>query len=293
NYKFIFCIDFFAQFYMALFRVRRKLKFTLVVNLHITIPKKYKDYLINFIAARLLKKTDWVIFISQSQLEYITPRFLFKSTKNTKVIYNGIDTSTYTMVDTATKASLRQQLLTLPDKAKVIIKVAGIRIEKDHETAIKALKFYHESYNDKPYLLILGDGDNQLLKKLHTQATDLGIANYIKFIGFTANVNKYLSCSDVFTLTSNSVETFSLAALEAMACGLPVVLTDIGGAKEMVDEKINGTLSLPHKPENIAFNWYKVSNMNYNREVIREFAVSKFDVAIMNNNYLDFFSQLM
>ena len=292
NYNFIFCIDFFAQMYMALFRLRRKLNFKIVVNLHITIPKKYKDYLINFIAARLLKKTDWVIFISKNQLEYVTARFLFGTTQNTRVIYNGIDTATYTMVDADTKANLRRQLLDLPDAAKIFIKVAGIRIEKDHETAIKALKFYHESYTDKPYLVILGDGDNKLLQQLHAQAAELDIANYVRFIGFTADVNQYLSSCDVFTLTSHSVETFSLAALEAMACGLPVVLTNIGGANEMVDDKINGTLSLPHNPENIAFNWFKVSNMKYNKQAIREFTVSKFDVAIMNNNYLDFIKQL-
>ena len=90
--------------------------------------------------------------------------------------------------------------------------------------------------------LIVGGGEKELaLKK---KAADAGVSDFIRFPGEMHDVRSALAAMDVFVLTSLS-ETFSNAALEAMAMGRPVVLSDVGGAREMVWEGVNGHLYPP------------------------------------------------
>jgi glycosyltransferase involved in cell wall biosynthesis len=84
-------------------------------------------------------------------------------------------------------------------------------------------------------VLLVGAG--LALDQLRQQANDLGIGDRVHFPGRMKDVRSALNTMDVFVLPSISVETFSNAALEAMAMSVPVVLSDIAGAPEMV---VNG-----------------------------------------------------
>ena len=77
---------------------------------------------------------------------------------------------------------------------------------------------------------------------IEARARDLGIAADVLIAGFQQDVRPLLAASDAIALPSTSVETFSLAALEAMALGRPVVQSQIGGAAEMVRPDENGFL---------------------------------------------------
>ncbi|MDA0671261.1 MAG: N-acetyl-alpha-D-glucosaminyl L-malate synthase BshA [Bacteroidetes bacterium] len=79
-------------------------------------------------------------------------------------------------------------------------------------------------------LIMVGDGPERL--KAESLAKELGVLRHIRFLGKQEQVEQLLSMSDVFLLPSGS-ETFGLAALEAMACGVPVVSTNIGGLPEV------------------------------------------------------------
>jgi glycosyltransferase involved in cell wall biosynthesis len=73
----------------------------------------------------------------------------------------------------------------------------------------------------------------------------LGLAQHVSVTGFQADVRLFVASCDVMTLTSHSVETFSLAVLESMSMGKPVVMTRIGGAEEQVSHGITGFLFAP------------------------------------------------
>jgi glycosyltransferase involved in cell wall biosynthesis len=290
--NFVFCVDIFSHVFISMLRLRYSLTFKNVLNIHGTLPIKKNDYVLIFIASRFLKQTDWIVFISKNQRKFLTSYFLLDAKCNKTIIYNGIDTEIFKIATPSDKKVFRHSLLKIDKDDKVIIKVAGIRIEKDHDVAIRALRYFHDTFEYKPYFVILGDGNPELTTYLKKLVDDLNLTEYVKFIGFNTNVNDFLSSSDLFTLTSNSVETFSLAALEAMACGLPAVLTNIGGADEMIQEGVNGYLSIAKDPADIANKWHKALQKDFDQQQIREFVVNKFDVETMNSNYYNFFNEI-
>jgi len=79
----------------------------------------------------------------------------------------------------------------------------------------------------------------------------MGISGRVLFAGFQDNVQPYLYAADVFVLTSDS-EGLPLSVLEAMATGLPCVVTDVGGNSEAIEHNINGFLVPPGSPVAVA-----------------------------------------
>jgi glycosyltransferase involved in cell wall biosynthesis len=106
----------------------------------------------------------------------------------------------------------------------------------------------------------------------------------VKFAGLQSDLRPFYWSSDLFTLTSTNVETFSVAALEGMACGLPAVLTDIGGASEMIDPDINGLLT-GTSDEAIAAAWNKALSGEYSKEKIHKYIDENFNAEKMISRY--------
>jgi N-acetyl-alpha-D-glucosaminyl L-malate synthase BshA len=88
-------------------------------------------------------------------------------------------------------------------------------------------------------LVMVGDGPERV--DAEHEARELGVAGDVRFLGRLDSVASLLQASDLFLLPSQT-ESFGLAALEAMACGAPVVATRAGGLPEVVDDGVNGIL---------------------------------------------------
>jgi len=93
-----------------------------------------------------------------------------------------------------------------------------------------------ESRNLPLKLLVVGKGDSRRFTAL---AHDLGIAEQVIFAGVTREMEKYYLASDIFTMPSK-YDTFGLAVIEAMAAGLPVIISGSVGARDLVESGING-----------------------------------------------------
>lgn len=100
-------------------------------------------------------------------------------------------------------------------------------------------------------LIIIGKGEQGL--RLQKQAHDLGIAERVKFLGFIQypDIPKYLSVCDIFIRPSRS-EGFGNSFIEAMAVGLPVIATPVGGIPDFIDDKETGIFCSPDNPNSIA-----------------------------------------
>jgi glycosyltransferase involved in cell wall biosynthesis len=94
-------------------------------------------------------------------------------------------------------------------------------------------------------------GDGKLRGELHSLSMDLGIDSNVSFIGYQDDVENWLCKSKVFVLTSDS-EGLSLSVMEAMMCGLPVVVSDVGDLADLVENGVNGYLVPRRSPEQFA-----------------------------------------
>ncbi|RIJ42306.1 glycosyltransferase [Pontibacter oryzae] len=286
--KKVFCIGAFS-FFLSKLAVLGSPELTFFLSLHTTVPVSKKEHILDTLYLRMLGKRDKVIFICQNQREFYKSKYKYKSDKSL-VIYNGIDVAYAVNGDAeqllTSKASIRQAH-GIPDTAPVIIKVANLRQEKGHFYAVDALQLLHEKHNCSAHMFFVGGGQASYSQKLTAYIAEKGLAGHIHLVGPKDDVRPYLSASDIFTLTSYSVETFSIAALEAMSFGLPCCLTKIGGASEMVAEDKTGLLCRAKDTEHIAASWHKLLTGNYDRTYIQNYVRSKFSSTTMVQQYHD------
>ncbi len=278
----IFCINFFSYFFLKCATFLANVSAKRIISYHSTIHVSKKEHLLHKFYASMLSKKDQIITVSTNQAEY-TAAQLGIPTSQFKTIHNGIDTQYWKPLTTPDINNHHiRETYNIPANAKVIIKAAAFRKEKNHTGAVRALHVLHSDHQCKAYLLLLGEGS--MLEEVKNLVAELGLQDYVIFAGLQKNVRPFYLESDLFTLCSSNVETFSIAALEAMACGLPCVLTDIGGAREMINEGITGYLCTPEY-QDIAHTWHKALTGIFDKETIHNHVVSNFGAGKMIEEY--------
>jgi N-acetyl-alpha-D-glucosaminyl L-malate synthase BshA len=157
----------------------------------------------------------------------------FDVSNGIEVVPNFIDTDRFQRQD---KEHFKQALC--PNGEKVIVHVSNFRPVKNADQVIET--FARLRRDDLPVKLILvGDGPDRV--PAERTARDLGVYDDIRFLGKQDPVEEILSIADVFLMPSGS-ETFGLAALEAMACNVPVVASNVGGLPELIVDGETGFL---------------------------------------------------
>jgi glycosyltransferase involved in cell wall biosynthesis len=94
-------------------------------------------------------------------------------------------------------------------------------------------------------------GKGNMRQPLEDIANALGLGGRVKFAGFRTDISEVLSCMDIFVMPS-IIEGFSLSILEAMASGLPVVASHVGGISEVVKDGVTGILVKPRAKKELA-----------------------------------------
>jgi glycosyltransferase involved in cell wall biosynthesis len=286
NYDSYFVISSFAFFFLS--TARKKLGHNFPINyiLHNSQILNYGDFIRRFLFVRYRIPRDKFISTCQFQVKYFSKTFRITS-KQFQTIYNGIDTKRFTLAPSSFNSIEFKASLGIPGTAKVLLQVATLRKEKAHHYSIEALKIMHEVENEKTYLLLVGGGNKPMEEHLHQLTNRLRLQQYVKFCGMQEDLLPYYWISDLFTLSSIAIETFSISALIAMASGLPCVLTDIGGAREMVTDGINGFVVPPKDPRALAAGWQKVLNgaVSMRSEQIRKMVEEKFSLDSMMRSY--------
>lgn len=153
-----------------------------------------------------------------------------------QVIYNGVDLKHFAPGRVTPQARQLRQRHGIGPQSFVLGTVGRLATEKNQSVLIDAVAQLRARGGDA-YLVLVGDGP--LRATLTAQAGELGVLEQVIFAGAQEDVRPWLGMFDVFVLPSLS-ETFSNAALEAMAMQVPVILTRTGGAAEMIDEGVEG-----------------------------------------------------
>ncbi len=168
-----------------------------------------------------INKSDGVTAVSNS-LKEDTYKY-FKINKEIKVIYNFIDFNRFRKTN---KEHFKK--IIAPNDEKILVHTSNFRKVKRVEDVIYVFQKVYEKIPCK--LLLIGDGpERQYLEELCRQ---IGLCHEIRFLGKQDAVEELLAIADLFIIPSSN-ESFGLAALEAMACEVPVISTNVGGLPEV------------------------------------------------------------
>jgi len=149
-----------------------------------------------------------------------------------EVIPNFIDTKVYRPgLEPCHRATLA------PGGEKIVMHISNFRPVKRIEDVVSIFARINDKVPSR--LVLIGDGPDR--PRALMRAEELGVRDQVLFLGKHTSVHELLSCADLFLLPSES-ESFGLAALEAMACGAPVVSSNAGGLTEVIEEGRSGYL---------------------------------------------------
>jgi N-acetyl-alpha-D-glucosaminyl L-malate synthase BshA len=161
-----------------------------------------------------------------------------------RVIPNFLDSSLWTR---RPDASLRERLCAPSACEAVIIHVSNFRPVKRVGTVLEV--FHRVRARVRARLVMVGDGPDRLAAERHAEA--LGLSHVVEFVGEQQDLVTWLSTADLFLLPS-AQESFGLAALEAMSCGVPVVASRVGGLPEVIVHGETGMLCDPDDVDGMA-----------------------------------------
>lgn len=160
--------------------------------------------------------------------------------ENGRVVGNGVDADRFRPID---KLDARAKL-NLPEKSKVLVSVGGLVERKGFHRVIEQMPALLRHFPDLHYVIVGGSGpEGDFSAQLHSQIKTLGLESCVHFLGSLKpeELNIPLSAADIFVLATRN-EGWANVFLEAMACGLPVITTDVGGNREVVAEEYLGTI---------------------------------------------------
>lgn len=208
----------------------------LAVTFHTTELLRFKDWVTMLYYRPLFWSADWLAFVCEAQRRYWERRRVYA--RRTDVIHNGIDLEHWTPVSEDARRCMRRAL-DFASQDLVVGMSAVLRPEKNHVQLVRAIAALRQKGIPARALLI---GDGPMRPAVEARARSLGIAEHVVITGFQQDVRPLVGACDAVALCSTAIETFSLAALEAMALGRPVVQSDIGGAAEMTQPGHDGYL---------------------------------------------------
>lgn len=204
------------------------------------------------------------------------------------LIPNGIPVERYTR-QPEERLNWRLQEQIAPETV-VLTCVAGLRPQKNHALLLRAYARINPAQQNT-LLLLVGAHDPHAPEHAESlkQLTDsLGLSAYVRFLGGRSDVPAILNASDVFVLASH-YEGNPLSVMEAMAAGLPVAATAVGGIPELIQHEHTGLLVPPNDESALANALQQLVENSRLRaqlgQAAREYAERHFDIAVMVQAY--------
>ena len=189
------------------------------------------------IYAPFIRRCDKLVFGCEAQKSLWTKKYHLPVDRS-RIIYNGVDSDFYSLSAIPESGRSFRLEVDIPVDAIVIGSVGRFAPEKHFSLLIETLGRLH-SAGRNAYLVLVGRGEERA--RLEQAAAQRGVFDKMRFPGVLNDVRPAIAAMDIFVLPSRA-ETFSNAALEAMAMERPVVLSNIGGAAEMIEDLVSGML---------------------------------------------------
>lgn len=193
----------------------------------------FKNLIFKFSEKVLARFTDVIITINEEDYQAAKKFKLKKNGKIFKIHGVGIDTISIKNIDVS-KNEIRKKLGLKFDDT-VLISAGRLEKNKNYKAVIDALSLVKDQ--EKIKYLICGVGPSEV--ELKKYAKEKGVESKILFLGYREDIIELMKSSDVFLLTSLR-EGLPRSVMEAMACGLPCIVSDIRGNRDLIDDNLGG-----------------------------------------------------
>jgi glycosyltransferase involved in cell wall biosynthesis len=217
-----------------------------------------------------LKQADKIITVSDATKEYVLS--LGAKHNKIKVLHNGVDLNRFKPLPKV-KEEIRKKI-GISKNAFVILTVRRIVYKNGVDTLIDAANI---AIKKKQNIVFIIAGKGPDMVNIQNQIEHLGLEKNIKLTGFVADndLPLYYNAADMFVLPSKSGEGLPLVALEAMACGLPVIATNVGGINEIMVKNF-GKLVPPNNPVALANAIIEFTDINNKPDELRAIIEDKY-----------------
>lgn len=205
---------------------------------------KRKAFLVYPLFVLMFKKADKI-----QALSHFLARMAYDigANKEVVVVPNGVDLSLFSVEPPRDKVLMYAQGLGKKEGDIYLVTVSRLSHKNGIDDVIRALQ--HVPHNVT--FLIAGIGEDEI--KLRVLAEECGVRERVKFLGLVnqKDIPILLRVSDIFIRASRS-EGFGISFIEAMAAGLPVIATPVGGIPDFIDDRETGLFACPDNPKSIA-----------------------------------------
>jgi len=198
------------------------------------------------IGKQVLKEADKIIVVSNATKNYVLS--LGADPKKIRVLHNGVDLNRFKPLS-GVKSEMRRKLGIAQD-ASVVLTVRRLVYKNGIDTLVESAEIAVKK-NPKLVFVVVGKGPD--FEEVKEKIAQVGMQGNFRLTGFVSDeeLPLYYNAADLFALPSKSGEGLPLVALEAMACGLPVIATNVGGTSEVMSDDY-GKLVPPNSPGALA-----------------------------------------
>ncbi|MGA2568882.1 MAG: glycosyltransferase [Terracidiphilus sp.] len=208
--------------------------------------------------------------------------------ENLSVLANGIDVDAWEP-DARTRAAVRRELGVTDDF--LWIAVGRLEQVKDYPTLLRAFRWSRR----KARLVILGAGP--MKAELTRLAGELGLERRTRFLGFEPDVRRRMQAADGVVLASRH-EGLPMVLLEAGACGLPSVATDVAGTQEVIVDGVNGWLARAGDVRSLAAAMERLMNAPFDKrremsECAKKLVTRRFGMAMVLDRWEELYEELL
>jgi N-acetyl-alpha-D-glucosaminyl L-malate synthase BshA len=215
----------------------------------------------------------------------------FGVTRGIEVIENFVNCDVYKpLKDEAKRAEARRRLAG-PDEA-ILMHLSNFRPVK---RVVDVVRIFAQVVREMPaQLVLIGDGPDR--SAAEWLAHDLGIQAKVHFMGKLERVHEVLPLADILLMPSE-LESFGLAALEAMACKVPSIATRVGGVPELIDDGVTGLLYPVGDIEGMSLGALGLlkdrERLNAMREAGRKTAQKRFCSSLVVPHYVRYYESVL
>lgn len=243
-----------------------------------------KDETFSPVVTFSINESDGITAVSKKLQEQTYENF--KITKPIEVIYNFIDFKRFHWTN---KDHFKKMFA--PEGEKILVHISNFRKVKRASDVVQIFKKVYKVMPTK--LLMIGDGPER--PNIERLCREMGLCHEIRFLGKQDAISEILAISDIFILPSAN-ESFGLAALEAMACKVPVISTNVGGIPEVNINGVTGFMSNVGDIEDMTANALRLLQNPELHETFRSNAykqAKKFDIEKILPQYEAYYTEIL